>query len=85
MTQQTTDELPISQQKYRRIDSLDGFYRYSDARETALRMFRSLTETPISQEIVDLTTEKHKVRVKRRTKWGNEYFDVISYERIEVK
>lgn len=85
MTQQTADEQTtnLNDQKYTRIQS-ERYDSYAVARMAAQAMFRLLTNEAFAPES-DLTTETHKIRVKRRVKNGKESFDVISYERIGLE
>lgn len=85
MTQQTADEQTTTpnQQRYVRFQS-EKYDSYVVARMEAQAMFRLLTNEAFAPEH-DLTTESHKVRIKRRVRNGRESFDVICYESIEHK
>jgi hypothetical protein len=85
MTQVTDEQIQpaeTNKQRYIRFSS-ETYFDYKIAREEAEHIFRRLTNlVPLLE---GMTSETHKVRVKRRVKNGKESFDVISYESIDHK
>lgn len=86
MTQEPAEQPKHNPQKYQRIAS-HRFPTYPEAKEAALTNFLKLESNQsrlYKLAPTDLTSQDYKVRVKRRSDNGREYFDVVSYASMEL-